>query len=160
MSNNIDNQLKPLSPDYVGAYLGTGIQLYNLLEWTLKQTGKADITVMTFSISEEFIRKVWQLKEKGLIRNITVILDFKAIQKTHNIMRFAGNVFTEMYYAKTHAKLVLIENDLHNISIVGSQNFTRGNREENGIVLNDPSVFVTYKTEIERIKNQSVKYGI
>jgi hypothetical protein len=83
MSSNIDNQLKPLSPDYVGAYLGTGIQLYNLLEWALKQTGKADITVLTFSISEEFIRKVWQLKEKGLIQNITVILDFKAIQKTH-----------------------------------------------------------------------------
>ena len=75
-------------------------------------------------------------------------------------MRFAGNVFTQMYYAKTHAKLVLIENELHNISIVGSQNFTRGNREENGIVMNDTSVFVTYKTEIERIKNHSVKYGI
>lgn len=159
MLSKIDHQLKPISPDYVGAYLGTGIQLYKLLEWTLNQTGKAHITVMTFSISEEFIRKVWQLKELGKIATITVILDFKAMQKTHKIMRFAGNVFTAMYYAKTHAKLILIENELHRISITGSQNFTRGNREENGIVMNNPGVFDSYQTEIERIKSQSVKYG-
>ena len=159
MLNNIDQQLKPIGPNYVGAYLGTGIQLYNRLEWTSKQTGKADITVMTFSISEEFIRKIWILKQKDLIGNITVLLDFKAVQKTQKLIGFAGNVFSEMYYAKTHAKLVLVENDMHQISITGSQNFTKGNREESGIIMNDPTVFLKYKTEINRIKSQSVKHG-
>lgn len=157
MLTNIDQQLKPISPNYVGAYLGKGIQLYNLLEWTLKQTGKADVTIMTFSISEQFIRKVWMLKNKDLIGKVTVLLDFKAIQKTQKVMHFADNVFSEMYYAKTHAKIVLIENRNHSISITGSQNFTKGNREENGLVMNDFNVFDKYKTEIERIKSQSIK---
>ena len=157
MLTNIDQQLKPIGPNYIGAYLGTGIQLYNVLEWVLKQTGKANLTVITFSISEEFIRKVLLLQNENLIGSISVILDFKAIQKTQLIMTFADNVFNEMYYAKTHAKLVLIENDNHKITISGSQNFTRGNREENGIITTDPSLYDKLKIEVERIKKAAIQ---
>jgi hypothetical protein len=157
---NTENfDLPPISSNnYVGAYLGTGIQLYNLLEWALKQTGKAKITVMTFSISEEFIRKIWQLKKADLIDDISVLIDFKTIQKTRKLERFAGNVFTQMYYAKTHAKLILIRNEKWNVSIVSSQNFTKGNREESGVIMTESNAFNKYKTEIERITSQAIKY--
>lgn len=112
---------------------------------------------MTFSISEQFIRKIWMLKNKELIGKVTVILDFKAVMKTQKLMHFTGNVFLEMYYAKTHAKIVLVENKSHNISITGSQNFTKGNREENGLMMNDFNFFDKYKTEIERIKSEAIK---
>ncbi len=97
------------------------------------------------------------LKNKGLIGTVTVVLDFKAILKTQKLMHFARNVFSELYYAKTHAKIVLVENQSHNISITGSQNFTKGNREENGLIMNDFNVFDKYKTEIERIKTEAIK---
>lgn len=158
--NSMNDQLHPISPNYVGAYLGKGIQLYNLLEWALLQTGKANITIMTFSISEEFIRKIYQLKNSGLISEISVMIDFKAIQKTRSLEKLAGNVFTEMYYAKTHAKLVLIENSKHQLSIVGSQNFTKGNREESGIITNEQNAFLKYQTEIQRILQTAIKAEI
>lgn len=143
--------MKPIGPDYVGAYLNTGIQLYDLIEWTLEQIGKSDITIVTFSISEEFIRKIWMLKEIGLIGKVTLILDFKAIQKTQQLVRFAENVFSDIHFSKTHAKVVLIESARYQVSITGSQNCTRGNREESGIVTTDQQIYSKLSTEIDRI---------
>ena len=157
---DIQEVLKPIGPDYIGVYLSNKIQLYHLIEWALTQTGKAKVTVVTFSISEEFIRKIWHLKEQQLIAEVEVVLDFKAIQKTKKILSFSKNIFDKTFYAKTHAKITLIENDRHKITIIGSQNTTRGNREENGMVTNNVDVFQKYKMEIERIKLESVHYAI
>ena len=160
MSDKVNHILKPISPDYVGAYLNTGIQLYDLIEWTLRQTGKASVTVMTFSLSEEFIRKIFLLKKAGLIERITVLLDFKAIQKTQKLVRFAGNVFDDIVYAKTHAKIVLIDSATHKVAISGSQNATRGNREESGIVTTIADTYLQFETEIKRIKEISIRNGV
>lgn len=148
MSVDINKYLKPLSPDYVGAYLQNGLQLYNLMEWALNQTGKAKITVLTFSISEEFIRKIWLLKEANLIDTCDLVLDFKAMQKTRKIEAFSSNVFDSIVFAKTHAKIILIESDLYKVSITGSQNATRGNRAENNLITTNLTIFETYKTQI------------
>jgi len=155
--NKVDRILKPIGPDYVGAYLNAGVQLYDIIEWILLQTGKSDITIMTFSISEEFIRKIWILKEMGLTGKITLILDFKAIQKTQQLIRFSQNVFSDIHFSKTHAKVVLIESKIYQVSITGSQNCTRGNREESGIVTTDPRIAEKLQTEIQRIKENGIQ---
>ncbi len=151
--------MKPLSPEYIGAYLDSGIQLYNLLEWILNQTGSAEITVITFSISEEFIRKVHQFRKMGLIAKITVLLDFKAIQKTENLIRFAENTFDEIYYAKTHAKILLVQSNKFRVCVIGSQNATRGNREECELVTTDPVIYENLSNSIQRLKQNAVHRG-
>ena len=148
---DVSKYLKPLSPDYFGAFLQTGVQLYHVLEWAINQTDKAKVTVLTFSISEEFIRKVWQLKESGKIESCALVLDFKAMQKTRKIEAFSSNVFDSICFAKTHAKVVLIETDLYCITITGSQNATRGNRAESTVVTTDLSIFELYKTKIDEL---------
>lgn len=157
--NRVDTILKPISPDYIGAYLGKSIQLYDLIEWLLLQTGKADITIISFSISEEFIRKIWKLKEMGLIGEIILVLDFKAMQKTQNLIRFASNVFNKMYFSKSHAKIVIIDSSTYQVSITGSQNCTRGNREESGIITTNLQVNQTLQTEVERIIANAIQHG-
>lgn len=82
--NNISEIFKPISPGYIGADLNNKFQLYNLIEWILEQTGPAAVTVVTFSMSEEFIRKMLKLQKSGLLKSCTVMLDFKAVQKTQN----------------------------------------------------------------------------
>ena len=154
--SKLNQILKPISPDYIGAYLDKGIQLYDVIEWILQYTGPANITVLTFSIGEEFIRKIYQLKKAGKIESIDVILDFKAIQKTEKLVRLAGNVFNSIEYAKTHAKILLIESDTYEVCVSGSQNATRGNREEGGIITTDVQTVEKLNFEIQRIR----KYGI
>jgi hypothetical protein len=157
--SKIENILKPLSPEYIGAYLDKGVQLYDIIEWILNYTGPANVVVLTFSLSEEFIRKVYQLKQSGQIKDISVILDFKAIQKTEKIVRLANNIFDNLVYAKTHAKIVLVSNNKYKVCVSGSQNATRGNREESGIVTTDIITFDKFKSEIERIQQNGIYRG-
>ena len=151
--------MQPLSPDYFGAYLDNGIQLYDIIEWILKYSGPANVVVLTFSLSEEFIRKVYQLKQSGQIKDITVILDFKAIQKTEKLIRLAGNVFDRLIYAKTHAKIVLVNGDPIRVCVSGSQNATRGNREESGIITTNLVTYEKFKSQIERIQQNGIQRG-
>ena len=157
--SKIDKILKPLSPEYIGAYLDNGLQLYDIIEWILKYTGPANVIVLTFSLSEEFIRKIYQLKLSGQIKEITVILDFKAIQKTEKLVRLANNVFDRLIYAKTHAKILLIDGEPKRVCVSGSQNATRGNREESGIITTDLITFEKFKSEIERIQQNGIYRG-
>lgn len=157
--NKLDNILKPLSPGYLGAYLDNRVQLYDVLEWIVDQTGPAIVIVLTFSVSEEFIRKIFQLKKSGKIKDITVIVDFKAIQKTEKIVRLAGNVFDRLIYSKSHAKILLIESDKMNVCVTGSQNATRGNREESGIVSTDTALITKFKSEIQRLIDNGIQRG-
>ena len=141
--NRISDTFAPIGPDYVGADFSNNYQLYNVLEWVLQQTGKATLHIVTFSVSEEFIRKMLKLKNNGLIEYAEIVLDFKAVQKTQKIVRFSKNVFNQVSYCKTHAKMIIIESQMPNVPyvlITGSQNATRGNRSE--------SIIVTTKTKI------------
>lgn len=152
MQHRINTLLDPISPnEYIGAYLSSGIQLYDFIEWVLKQTGRASVKVVTFSISEEFIRKIWMLEETGLVEDCVLILDVKAIQKSNKLIEFSKNIFSEVHYTKTHVKLVLIENAEFKISITTSQNATRGNRLENGLIVSNEQVFQLYKSQIDNI---------
>ena len=154
--NKIDQLLKPLSPgDYVGAYMDNTVQLYNLLEWVLNQTGKARVTVITFSLSEEFIRKVLKLRQSGLIESISLVMDLKAVQKTQKLIRFSENVFDLVSYCKVHAKVILIETDIYNVSISGSQNATRTSRTESTIVSTLPEIFFPFKAAVEKFKTMT-----
>ena len=154
--NKIDQLLKPLSPgNYVGAYMDNTVQLYNLMEWCLNQTGKARVTVITFSLSEEFIRKVLKLRQSGLIESISLLMDLKAIQKTQKLIRFSENVFDQVNYCKVHAKVLLIESDTYNVSIAGSQNATRTSRTESTIVSTLPDIFFPFKEASDKLKTMT-----
>ena len=156
--HNISDIFKPISPDYIGADLNNKFQLYNLIEWILEQTGPAAVTVVTFSMSEEFIRKMLKLQKSGLLKSCAVILDFKAVQKTQKLIRFAQNVFSSVSYCKTHAKLVLIETDnleFPGVIITGSQNATRGNRSESTVITPDEETFYNLQLKVESLKSMN-----
>ena len=156
--NNINEIFKPISPGYIGADLNNKFQLYNLIEWVLEQTGPADVFVVSFSISEEFIRKMLKLQKSGLIKSCEVVLDFKAVQKTQKIIRFAQYVFNSVSYCKTHAKIVIIETDnleYPGVIITGSQNATRGNRSESTVITTDEQTFYNLKQKVESLKSMT-----
>jgi hypothetical protein len=161
MSVNLSEVLKPICPDYIWADLDNKYQLYNLIEWVLNQSGTSSVKIMSFSISEEFIRKILKLKKKGLIQQVELVVDFKASQKTNRLIRFSENVFDQVSYCKTHAKVVLIQSrraDFPGVVITGSQNATRGNRNESIIITNKPAVYLKFSEKYNQI--QSIQYGI
>lgn len=151
--------LKPLADKPQQAYMSNLLQVADILQWILDQTGPASVKMASFSISEEFLRRLFFIEKSGLITDIDIILDFKATNKTLILWPFIAQTVENCWLASSHAKVLLVSNDRWTVSVVMSQNLTRGNRFESGFISTSPEVFSTLSGQLDYvIKNQSVPF--
>lgn len=145
--------LKPLSDAPLQAYLDNRVQLFDIIEYILTQTGPASICISTFSTSEEFLRRIFKLRQRGMLTSAVMLADLKASRKTVNLYRFISSVFDDVYLAENHSKVILIRNDKWYVSICTSQNQTRGNRTESGMISTSPEIYFKLQGQFSDIVN-------
>lgn len=147
----IDEILKPLSTTPLQAYVDNRIQLYDVIEKILKETGPAEIFISTFSTSEEFLRRIYKFRSAKLITKAIMLTDLKASKKTMNLYRFVSMVFDQVYLGENHSKVILIHNDKWFVSVCTSQNQTRGNRVESGMISTDKAIYQSLFASLSQI---------
>lgn len=155
---DISDYLKPLKEKPYQAYLSNALQVADILDWVLKQLGKSEVWQTSFSISEEFIRRLYFIEKSGLVTKFNLVLDHKATNKTLKLWAFITQVIDTTYLADNHSKVLLIRSEQgETVSIITSQNLTRGNRCESAVVTTDAQIFNTLFAQIDDlIKNHSV----
>jgi len=155
---NIDNYLKPLNDVPLQSYLTNELQVADVLEWVLEQIGPAEVWQTSFSISEEFLRRLYFLQKKHPVKAFHLVLDHKATNKTLKLWVFIDKVIADTFLADNHSKILLIRAESGQcVSIITSQNLTRGNRNESALVTTDQGVFYTLLASVQDlIKNHSV----
>ena len=155
---DISDFLKPIREKPYQAYLSNALQVADVLDWVLQQLGKSEVWQTSFSISEEFIRRLYFIEKSGLVTRFNLVLDHKATNKTLKLWAFITQVITTTYLADNHSKVLLVRSERGEVvSIITSQNLTRGNRSESAVVTTDPDIFATLQTQIQDlIRNHSV----
>ena len=155
---DIGDYLKPIREKPYQAYLSNALQVADILDWVLKQLGKSEVWQTSFSISEEFIRRLYFIEKSGLVTKFNLVLDHKATNKTLKLWAFITQVIDTTYLADNHSKVLLVKSERGEVvSIITSQNLTRGNRSESAIVTTDPELFTTLHAQImDLITNHSV----
>lgn len=155
---SISDYLKPLADMPNQAYLTNALQVADVLEWILEQVGKAKVWQTSFSISEEFLRRLFFIEKKGNITEFNLVLDHKATNKTLKLWAFISQVMKRTYLADNHSKILLVLSEAGDtISVVTSQNLTRGNRHESTFISTDKAIFNTLHAAVEDlIRNHSV----
>ena len=139
---DLNRVLVPLSKCSLQSFLGKGVHTLGLLDWILKQTGRADVYVSTFSTSDAFLRGFYNLRKKGLIAHSVLLADLKASKKTVKLYREMQCCFDSVYLAMNHSKVLLVQNDHHLVTVISSQNQTYGDRAECTIVTTNQEVFL------------------
>lgn len=157
-TTSIDKILKPLSTTPFQAYLSNAVQVADILEWILSQVGVSEIWQTSFSISEEFLRRLYFITKDKRVSRINLVLDHKATNKTLKLWAFITQVIERTYLADNHSKILLVKSERGDtVSVITSQNLTRGNRHESAFVSTDPTIFNTLLSQVEDlIKNHSV----
>ena len=157
-SASISDYLKPLRDKPYQAYLSNALQVADILDWVLQQLGKSEVWQTSFSISEEFIRRLFFIEKSGLVTRFNLVLDHKATNKTLKLWAFITQVINTTYLADNHSKVLLVKSEKGDVvSIITSQNLTRGNRSESAVVTTDPELFATLHAQIQDlITNHSV----
>jgi len=150
--------LKPLSEAPSQAYLSNAVQVADLLEWILEQVGTAKVWQTSFSISEEFLRRLFFIEKSGRVSEFNLVLDHKATNKTLKLWSFMTQVIERTYLTDNHSKILLVEADSgQTVAVVTSQNLTRGNRHESAVISTDKAIFDTLHSEVDDlIRNHSV----
>lgn len=157
-SASISDYLKPLSDVPNQAYLTNALQVADVLEWILQQVGKAKVWQTSFSISEEFLRRLFFIEKGGKVLEFNLVLDHKATNKTLKLWSFICQVMKRTYLADNHSKILLVESEAGDtISVVTSQNLTRGNRHESTFISTDKAIFAVLHGQVtDLIRNHSV----
>lgn len=151
--------LRPLADNPNQAYLSNMLQVADVLQWILDQTGPAHLQMTSFSISEEFLRRIFFIEKAKLIKSLDIVLDFKATNKTLILWPFIAQTVENCYLASNHSKILLVFNDSWTVAVVMSQNLTRGNRFESGFISTDKSVFEALHQQVNYvITRQSVPF--
>lgn len=152
-------RLLPLSSNPLQAYLDDSLQVADILQWILDQTGPADIRLSSFSISEEFLRRIYLIEKKRLVRSLDILLDLKATNKTLILWPFIARTVRNCYLSSNHSKILLVSNESWKVAVVTSQNLTRGNRYESGFITTDHAIFESLDRQLEYvITRQSVPF--
>ena len=157
-NQSINDILKPLSSTTSQAYLSNAVQVADILDWILEQVGTAKIWQTSFSISEEFLRRLYFIEKSGRVSEFNLVLDHKATNKTLKLWVFITQVIQRTFLADNHSKILLVEAQSgQKVSVITSQNLTRGNRHESAFISTDEGIFDGLKADIEDlIKNRSV----
>lgn len=122
--------------------------LHQLLEYILEQTGPAEIHLSAFSLSEDAVRSFVNLKESGKITRLHCLLNNQMARFKTDQMFFIMSVSDTVKLSACHAKLVIIENDLWNVMIIGSANFNRNLRYECGVICSIKSRVADMKSSL------------
>ena len=155
---SIENIFRPLSDAPLQSALSNEVQIADILEWVLQQVGTAEVWQTSFSISEEFLRRLYFITRNGSASAIHLVLDFKATNKTLSLWTFIEQVISSTHLADNHSKVLLIHSKKGDkVTVITSQNLTRGNRNESYIVTTMPDVFDKLLKEIKHlIENNAV----
>lgn len=137
--NKTLEELKPLESTATQPYFSKSIQLADIIQWVLEQIGTAAISISTFSTGEEFIRRQHKFKQRGLISECALFCDLRAARKTIALKEFMQSTFDRIFLCENHSKIVLLRSASREVAIVTSQNQTRGDRYEAGIITTDIS---------------------
>ena len=85
----VDRVLHPLRDKPLQAYLTNTLQVADVVEWCLGQLDPAyTIRQTSFSISEEFVRRLHLMRRDGKVKDIQLLLDLKATNKTLRLWPF------------------------------------------------------------------------
>lgn len=149
---NIESVLHPLADNPYQAYLSNVVQVADVLEWILEQVGPSEVWQTSFSISEEFIRRLFFIEKSGKVKRFSLVLDHKATNKTFKLWSFISQVVENTFLADNHSKILLVKSDAGDtVSVVTSQNLTRGNRAESAFISTDTAIFKTLHEQITEL---------
>lgn len=149
---SISELLHPLDPcGSSQCFLSDFVQVADILEWIVDQVGECSVVQSSFSVSDEFLRRLFFIRKKGKIVHYRMILDHKATNKTIKLWPFVTNVVEECLLADNHSKVMIVSplnKAVKGVVVISSQNLTRGNRFESSLVSNDPSVFNSISADV------------
>lgn len=123
--------------------------MIHLLLRILQATGPAEIWATTWSANEDSIRSLIDLHQSGYFTRLNFLFDFR-VRKYRPAAYFLAKNHFNSRIASCHAKVTVISNEIWNIAIIGSPNYTRNDRIEAAVIFENKEIADFHKNWISK----------
>jgi hypothetical protein len=125
----------------------------DLITSVLEYTGKADITIASWTAAASDINHIYDSLKNGNIRSMRWVLDRSFLSRQPDVFKKLMDVFGKenIRIAKSHAKFSIIENHDWKVVIETSMNLNKNASIENFAVTECPRFVESYKSLVEDI---------
>ena len=118
----------------------------NMLRQIVAMVGKgAEITVLSYSVTDGWLRQLMKLKDEMQIAKVTIILDRDVMIRHRQLLNQLESVADEIYLSDSHAKAYLAIGKQYELAVITSANATQNYRNECFYTTDRPA-------ELERLK--------
>lgn len=108
--------------------------MHELLAYLLKQTGRAKVYIVTWTITEVPARSLLMLKKDNLISELHCVIDDRVRSRTPKSFQLLEQTCDRLLEKKCHSKNIIIENEEWQIGVISTANFSKNPRIESGVI--------------------------
>lgn len=132
----------------------------NMLRQIVAMVGKgAKVTVLSYSVTDGWLRQLMKLKEEMEIEKVTVILDRDVMIRHRQLLNQLLNVADEIFLSDSHAKAYIAQGKEYEVAVITSANATQNYRNECFYTTDRPAEIQRLKDDVGTILRQSFRIG-
>ena len=132
----------------------------NMLRQIVAMAGKgAKVTVLSYSVTDGWLRQLMKLKEEMEIEKVTVILDRDVMIRHRQLLNQLQNVADEIFLSDSHAKAYIAQGKEYEVAVITSANATQNYRNECIYTTDRPAEIQRLKDDVGTILRQSFRIG-
>ena len=130
----------------------------NMLKQIVAMVGKgAEITVLSYSVTDGWLRQLMKLKEEMEIAKVTVILDRDVMIRHRQLLNQLESVADEIYLSDSHAKAYLAKGKQYELAVITSANANQNYRNECFYTTDRPAELERLKADVGEILRQAFR---
>lgn len=132
----------------------------NMLKQIVAMVGKgATVTILSYSVTDGWLRQLMKLKEDMEIAKVTVILDRDVMIRHRQLLNQLENVADDIYLSDSHAKAYLAIGKQYELAVITSANATQNYRNECFYTTDRPAELERLKADVGEILRQAFRIG-
>lgn len=117
------------------------------------------VTVLSYSVTDGWMRQLLKLRREMGISNVTVVLDRTVMTRHRQLLAQLQNVADDIYLTDSHAKAYVACGKEYEIAVITSANATQNYRNECYYSTDRPGEIQRIKDDIGDILRQSYRIG-
>ena len=114
--------------------------LHDLIVYCIKQSGPVNLYFCTYAIKEYQARLFANLQRDELVKEIVTLVSYRIGTFDPGAEQILKSVSKSMGYMRTHAKLIVLQNEQWSITITGSANLTTNTQADVGVITCDTAI--------------------
>lgn len=132
----------------------------NMLKQIVAMVGKgAKVTVISYSVTDGWLRQLMKLKEEMAIEKVTVILDRDVMIRHRQLLNQLQSVADEIFLSDSHAKAYIAQSKSYEVAIITSANATQNYRNECFYTTDRPAELERLKADVGTILQSAFRIG-